>query len=284
MKNIYKLFSVLSLLLITALSYAQSVSAPVSVWKQDQDQWCWAADSKCILAYYGFPMSQCTIVEYARTLQPNTFGSQNCCPMATSCNKPNEIDYNYGIKGMIDHFGQIKSVATKNALAVTKIVSELTAQRPFVIGVYWSGGGGHVVVGCGYNSTTQAITFMDSWQNNGMTTKKYTGGTAFSTNSGSGTWAEYLVLLSDPTSVSNMVASNDQVNVFPSPSSVNSEIIINSDLTLKSINVFNNMVQLISKLEDLSSKSYSVKIPAAGFYTLQVITEKGTANKKIVVQ
>ena len=39
---------------------------------------------------------------------------------------------------------------------------------------------------------------MDSWQNNGMTTKSYSSGSSISTNSGSGTWAETLVLTTNP--------------------------------------------------------------------------------------
>src|SRR5690349_4229525 len=136
MKNTYTSLAATCLLLATASAYAQTQTAPVSVVKQEQDQWCWAADSKCILDYYGFPNSQCTIVEYARTVRPGGyFGTKNCCPVTSGvCNKPNEIDQNYGIKGMIDHFGQLKSVVNQGALAVSKIVSELTAKRPFVIG------------------------------------------------------------------------------------------------------------------------------------------------------
>ena len=285
MKNIYKLFSVSSLFLIIASSFAQTVSAPIPTVKQEQDQWCWAANSQAILDYYGFPTKQCTIVEYARTLQPSTFGSKNCCPLASSCNKPNQIDYNYGIKGMIDHFGQIKSTASKSALTVTKIVSELTAKRPFVIGVMWNGGGGHVVVGCGYNSTTSSITFMDPWQNNGMTTKKFTGGSAFSTNTGSGNWAETLVLTTSvATGINSLNASTVQLNVSPNPSFINEEVIINSDVTLKSVNVFNNIGQLVNSYESLSDKSLSIQMPVSGLYSIQVITEKGITNKKIVVQ
>ena len=39
---------------------------------QLQTMWCWAANTHCVLEYYGNPMVQCEIVEYS-------FSNSNCC-------------------------------------------------------------------------------------------------------------------------------------------------------------------------------------------------------------
>jgi hypothetical protein len=264
---------------------AQVYKANVPVVSQQQNEWCWDANSKCILNYYGFAVTQCTIAEYVRTIDPGTFGSTNCCSNPSGkCNNPNYLAGASGVQGVLKHFGNIESDPIETTIPLTKITEELGAKRPFIILITWSSGGGHVVVGCQYNTSTSYITFMDPWQNNGMTTCKHTNtGTAIVTSSGTGTWSETLLVLTpyvttgiDHTTVSSLV------NIFPNPSA--GELNINSDDPIKMINVFNTTGQLIDSYTLNGNNKYSLKIPAAGLYNLQIATDNGTVNKKVIVQ
>jgi len=136
---------------------------------QDYDQWCWAASSQCILAYYGFPEQQCTIAEYAReTATFNNFGAVNCCTDATQgCNY---WDYNYGYTGSIQdllvHFGNIQNTGIASALTPSEITTELQNNRLFVIRWGWSTGGGHFLVGYGINGNN--LYYMNPWFGEGL--------------------------------------------------------------------------------------------------------------------
>ncbi len=283
MKHIKRITLTLCLLLAVNMGWSQTYIADVKVTKQEQTNWCWVANSKCILNYYGYTSNkQCDIAEYARTLKPSTFGSSNCCTSPSGkCNTPNEIKYNYGITGMLSHFGPLASVPSDGPIAVTKIKSELQEKRPFVIGIFWTQGGGHVVVGCAYNGTTSTLTFMDPWQSNGMTTYKYTGGKTITTRSGSGNWVETLVLTTPFSTTGVAEGTTQKLSVFPNPSQ--GEINVNTDSNLKSIHVFNATGQLVDSYAVAGEKAYSFKIPVAGFYTVQMITDKGIVNRKVIV-
>ncbi len=283
MKNL-RLHILTSMLLMGGVSIAQTYKADVPSKTQSQDQWCWATDSQCILEYYGTKKEQCQIVEYARTLKPSTFGNTACCTNPSGkCNQPNEIKYNYGITGMLDYFGKIKSVVSDGPITVAKITSELEGKRPFVIGIFWSQGGGHVVVGCGYDKTAGSLTFMDSWRNNSFSTTKYTSGKSITTRSGSGTWAETLVITTPftTTGIADAGELAKEVSIYPNPSG--GLLNISSEYTLKTINVFNAAGQLVNSFAVNGNKTFSLNIAEAGFYNVQVVTDNGFAYKKVVV-
>ncbi len=282
MKNIKKMMLAVVALLAVNISIAQTYKADVAVTRQEQTNWCWAANSKCILNYYGFTTnSQCNIVEYARTQNTGTFGTTACCTSPSGkCNNPNELKGNGAVQGMLSHFGKIQSTVSDGPIAVSKIQSELGARRPFIIGIFWSGGGGHVVVGCMYSGSN--LTFMDPWQNNGMTTYKYTSGTNVQTSTGSGSWHETLVITTpyNPTGI-DVQAANQQISVYPNPSE--GLLNINSEDNLKAVNVYNATGQLVDSYAVNGNKSYSLRIPIAGFYNVQVVTDNGSVYKKVVV-
>jgi hypothetical protein len=286
MKHIKKMAVAAFLLLaVNNITTAQLYKANVPVVSQQQNQWCWDANSKCILNYYGYTVTQCAIAEYVRTIDPGTFGNTNCCSSPSGkCNSPNYLAGASGVQGVLKHFGNIESNPLETIIPITKITDELGAKRPFILLIIWSSGGGHVVVGCQYNTGTSYITFMDPWQNNGMTTCKHTNtGTAIVTASGTGTWAETLVVLTPyVTTGMDQIAAINSITVFPNPSA--GELNITSDDQLKVINIFNTTGQLIDSYIINSDKSYSLKLPAAGLYNLQVITTNGLVNKKVIVK
>jgi hypothetical protein len=284
MKNFKNTILAAGILLISGAAVAQPYQANVPTKSQTQTNWCWATDSQCILEYYGTKKQQCEIVEYARTLQTGTFGTTNCCSSPSGkCNNANEIKYNYGITGMLEHFGNLASTTTPNQLPVATLTTVLGEKRPFVIGIMWSAGGGHVVVGCNYDKTSGTLTVMDSWQNNSFTLVKYSGGTSLKTNSGTGTWKETLVVTTPYTSVgvADAGALAKEVTVYPNPSE--GQLNIQSAYNLKTVNVFNATGQLVYSHAVNGDKSYSLNIPVAGFYNVQVVTENGFAYKKVVI-
>ena len=285
MKNFKNNIIAAGLIFISGIAAAQPYQANVPTKSQEQTNWCWATDSQCILEYYGTKKKQCEIVEYARTLQTGTFGSSPCCTSPSGkCNNPNEIKYNYGITGMLEHFGSLQSTVTANQLPVATMTTVLGEKRPFVIGVMWNAGGGHVVVGCNYDKTAGVMTVMDSWQNNSFTMVKYTGGTSVKTNSGTGTWKETLVVTTPftTTGVADAGSLAKEVSVYPNPSE--GLLNIQSEQNLKTINVFNTTGQLVDSYAVAGDKSYSLRIAAAGFYSIQVISDNGgVAYKKVVI-
>jgi hypothetical protein len=285
MKHLKKIGIAVFMLFTASAAIAQVYKADVPVVSQQQNEWCWDANSKCILNYYGFSVTQCAIAEYVRTLDPGTFGTTACCSNPSGkCNNPNYLAGESGVQGVLKHFGKIESNPLETTIPLTKITDELGAKRPFIILITWSSGGGHVVVGCQYNTSNSYITFMDPWQNNGMTTCKHTNtGTAIVTSSGTGTWAETLVILTPfvIAGIDQTTIANNTVAVFPNPSA--GELHISSDDHLKIISVFNSTGQLIDSYTINGDKSYSLKIPAAGLYNLQVITDNGMVNKKVIV-
>lgn len=265
----------LSIALITSFSaFGQSYTVNVPVVRQEQSNWCWDADSKCVLQYYGTTVNQCDIATYA-------FGG-NCCssPSSSTCNQPNVFQGSKGIMGVLDKYGKIASKRIQSTIPMSQILSELQASRPFILGIMWNGGGGHVVVGCGYNQSTSSITFMDSWQNNGMTTKKYTSGSSMSTNSGTGTWAETLVITTIPTTNIQDVATSRSITIFPNPS--NGDLTIQSSELIRSVNIYNTMGQLVQAYQHSANKSFNFSITTPGLYSVQTITDSGISNNTVV--
>jgi hypothetical protein len=168
MKKILILF-----LLISTTAFSQYLRVPETI--QEYDQWCWAGSSSCILKYYGKNISQCTIAEYTRVNATwHNFGSVNCCVSATQgCNYWN---YNWGYAGslldILQNWG-VNNTGLGAALTTTQIQTEVTGQRPFVIRWGWYSGGGHFLVGHGYNSSGSQVYYMDPWFGEGLHVASY---------------------------------------------------------------------------------------------------------------
>ena len=273
---------VTSLLISTSYVSAQSVKADVKQVVQTQSNWCWAANSECIMSYYGTDVTQCKINNYA-------WSKSNCCSSPGSCNQTNYIGGKGAIDDIIMNFANLKSTHTKSALSVNKIVSSLTEKRPFVLGVFWNSGGGHVVVGCGYNESTGTITTMDPWRNNGISTSKFSGGSNITLSGSSGRWAESLEVLDKPISTStNETLSDKLYNVFPSPSNGTFQINFYSEANEASIEVNNILGErvLAEKLQTTSNTLNKHEIDIStlpnGSYLVSVQSGAKRFNKMVV--
>ncbi len=168
-----KKISILLLAIITAGSLKSQV-LNVSEVIQEEDQWCWAAVSACILDYYCAPTPQCEIAEYTRNVATwNDFGDTDCCVDPTlGCNYPN---YCWGFDGSIldilGHFGNISTYGFYSSLTKTEITTEIQNNRLFVVQWVWDDGGAHFIVGHGLIGNN--MYYMDPWFGEGLKVADY---------------------------------------------------------------------------------------------------------------
>lgn len=169
-ENVYLLCLCAALLIPTMLN-GQVLNVPEVI--QEQDQWCWAAVSSCVLQYYGTDINQCTIAEYARTRSTwFNFGSVNCCDdPSKGCNNPNMNFWTPGsIQDILQHWG-VENDGYDSYLGLSQIQNEISASRPFIMFWEWTSGGGHFLVGYGVLGTR--IYYMDPWFESGYTIGDY---------------------------------------------------------------------------------------------------------------
>lgn len=95
---------------------------------QEQDQWCWAAATQCILDYYGFDMRQCEIVNYARNHStPPRYGQEDCCEFPSDyCNKAGYFGLGF------EYFANL-SINITGVLSLEEIFILLNERKPIAI-------------------------------------------------------------------------------------------------------------------------------------------------------
>ena len=170
-----KKFGFIFLLLFLFLKFQAQV-LPVHLVTQEQNQWCWAGVSACILDYYCHTTSQCEIAEYARTVEnfPDVYlGEEDCCLSPSSCNYWN---YNWGGDGSIQdilvYFAGIENTGVGGVLTEAEIQTEIQNNRLFVIRWGWTSGGGHFIVGHGLVGNN--LYYMNPWYGEGLLIGNYT--------------------------------------------------------------------------------------------------------------
>lgn len=216
-------FSLIFSLAFAGITKAQVLNVPLVI--QEQNQWCWAGVSKCILDYYGYPQQQCEIADYARTVITwYNFGSTDCCVDPNQgCNYWN---YNYGSNGSIQdilvHFGGISNNGLSSALNTSEIAIESAANRAFVIRWGWYSGGGHFIVGHGISGNN--VSYMNPWPGEGFHVSAYN----WVYNDGVHLWTHTNTLTSVPTAIEENNAENT-VSVFPNPANENFTVAIQSE-------------------------------------------------------
>jgi hypothetical protein len=149
--------------------FAQGRTLNIPLVVQEHSQWCWAGSSKAVLNYYAKTPSQCQIVNWAYGLNyacGNTSFNWN-----SGANQPNSMYGTAGsVQNILKHWG-----VPNNAYAVASswntVVNDISANRPFVIRYGWTGGGGHIMVGIGYDvaNGSNHITIMNPWPGEGIT-------------------------------------------------------------------------------------------------------------------
>lgn len=140
---------------------------------QEHSQWCWAASSVDVLRWYGQAPTQCGIVNWA-------YGRNDACASApfnwnSYANSPNALYGSYGSVQDILSSNGVGNRAYNSALSWAAIVSDVNANRPFVMRFGWYRGGGHIMVGYGYSDQggTPMVGYMNPWPGEGFTWSNY---------------------------------------------------------------------------------------------------------------
>lgn len=125
----------------------------ISILKQETNQWCWAACGRMIMQFLGNDVSQCSQADHFLNL-------------TNSCNSPVPQE---SIKPGWPQFGDYGFNADHTAwgtpLTWEEIVTEINANRPIAWTKAWVGGGGHMLVGWGYQETdsSKMVKTIDPW-------------------------------------------------------------------------------------------------------------------------
>ena len=167
-------FLLISFTFVTANIRDGAASFPAVA--QEHNNWCWAGSSQAMLYYYGTSVSQCDIANWASS-------RSDCCGNTDfywdhPCNQARGM---YGSDGshqaIMSHWG-VDSISHAYALSSSTVISEIDANRPFVIRFGLTFGGGHFLDGYGYGYTSESnpkqyIYYMNPWPGQGYTMTLY---------------------------------------------------------------------------------------------------------------
>ena len=155
----------------------------IAVQTQLQTEWCWAAVTASISAFYSDAPAkkQC---ELATTLLYT-----DCCieplppppPPAWSGNAP------YALDGALQLVNHLKGDLISDVIPFAQIVTEIDAGNPVCCHINWTTGnlGGHFNVIVGYDGTTRDVIVRDPYSPYGQSTLPYE---TFKSNYHGGTW------------------------------------------------------------------------------------------------
>lgn len=249
---------------------------------QNQTEWCWAGCTNSILTYYGFNISQCQIADYTRTVATwHNYGTTDCCiNPSLGCNYWN---YNWGSAGSMEdilmHFGSISDIGISNFLTFANITSEINSQRPFIIRWGWTSGGGHFIVGKGYDNSSQTVYYMNPWPGEGAKIATY----SWLLNDGNHSWTHTNVLTTNPlTTDEDEILNNDNTIIFPNP--VSNIVYISSKLQFNKLELYDITGKNIYSSTNTEFIDFTVTSISKGIYFIKLITEKNCLYKKIIIE
>ena len=176
----------------SALCAAHTQRIDVPLVAQEHSEWCWAADSKAVLAYRGIQSTQCGIDNWVDWIG-------YACESAAfywndQANSPNAIAGTTGIGGILWSFGRRDSRYNNAPLSFGSVGAALDRGDPVVILWAWPGGGGHFIVVDGYDDRQDALYFMNPWPGEGNGYGDYRWIRYGSGDMGTHTWVESLVV------------------------------------------------------------------------------------------
>lgn len=175
MKSMHRFATAVGLAVLSSAAVAASGYNYLGVEQvtQEHSNWCWAASSVDVLKWYGANPSQCGVTNWA-------FGRNDACSSAafywnSGANSPNAL---YGQNGSVQAIlwnSGVDATAYNSALSWNTIVNDVDAGRPFVMRFGWYGGGGHILVGYGYDDEqgTKYVGYMNPWPGEGYTWSTY---------------------------------------------------------------------------------------------------------------
>lgn len=141
---------------------------------QEHSNWCWDASSRAVMSYYGSSYTQCYIANWA-------FGINYACGNSTFnwnsyANQPNAL---YGTSGSVAsilyYLGGISNTGYPYALSWSSVTWDVNNNRPFVMRYGWTAGGGHIMVGDGWETSngTNYVYIMNPWPGEGQEYSTY---------------------------------------------------------------------------------------------------------------
>ena len=282
-----KIITTIAILIAGVSSQAQVLT--VSLVTQEQNQWCWAGCTKCILNYYGYPIEQCAIAEYAReSITWTSFGTTNCCTDASKgCNYWNYIGGSKGsIQDILQHFDTIMNNYPNTALTVAQITSEIKANHLFVERWGWTTGGGHFVVGHGIDSSGGNVNvyYMNPWPGEGLHVGTYDWNLSGINTMGDHVWDWTTVITSLPKklAVNNISLTSTDIRIYPNPSTGSVSVKAEAG---NEIDILNDIGQLVyhTSLPNNSTQLNLGNLPK-GIYITRVSSGTETKLGKLVLQ
>ncbi|KAA2267191.1 hypothetical protein F0L68_01330 [Solihabitans fulvus] len=126
-----------------------STNLSITMQVQQQDEWCWSASGVTVLAYEGKRVSQNSFCAGARGL-----------PAGYQC--PNQPASSSDIVNGLAAQGA-SSTDVGDAIDFPTVQSQIDGNRPFIVAIAWTAGGGHAEVGYGYDASSQTMSVGDPW-------------------------------------------------------------------------------------------------------------------------
>ena len=273
-----RVFIITLIILINSIAYSQYLRVPQTI--QEQDQWCWAATSSCVLNYYGKNIPQCMCAEYTRQVAVwHNFGSIDCCVDPNQgCNYWN---YNWGYSGSIEdilsHWG-VLSTGVGSWLNLPVCQTEITAGRPFIIRWGWTGGGGHFLVGHGVIVTSSMLYYMDPWFGEGFHLADY----SWVVQNSEHTWTHTNKMTTNPLLPSVPVLSSPPNHSTNQPTAVNllwrkCDRVTNYKLQVSLDTAFTNIVVNDSTLTDTIRFVSGLSVSTTYFWRVSAKNSSGSS-------
>jgi hypothetical protein len=161
------------LTLAVPLAFAQLRTLNVPQTIQEHSQWCWSASSKAVINFYRTPPAQCSIANWG-------LGINYACGSSTFnwnsyANSPNSLFGTPGsVQNVLAHWG-VSTYAYSYASSWNSIVSDINANKPFIIRFGWTNGGGHIMAGYGYQiyNGYDYVIYMNPWPGEGDSEDSY---------------------------------------------------------------------------------------------------------------
>ena len=250
---------------------------------QQQDQWCWAGSTKSVLDYYGNTFNQCQIAEYTRTVAVwHNFGATNCCTNPTlGCNYWN---YNWGYAGsmqdILQTLGSITNSGVGSILSMNQVTTEISAGRPFIIRWGWVSGGGHFIVGKGFDGGNN-IYYMNPWPGEGSKVSTY----AWMQSDGSHIWTSTNMISTNPpfnTSINSQIIEASDLSVFPNPAG-DYVIVKNNNRTVAKVFLYDIHGKLVLENDLNSELNLNTSAIARGIYIMKISSKEACFFRKIVL-
>src|SRR5207237_895074 len=119
------------------------------------------------------------------------------------------------MQDILQTLGSINNYGSGSSLSISQVNTEISAGRPFIIRWGWVSGGGHFIVGKGFDALNN-IYYMNPWPGEGSKVATY----SWMLNDGSHTWTSTNILTTNPsvaTSLNSYKNAAATLQIFPNP-------------------------------------------------------------------